>query len=277
MNKPIELNKEESAYLKGEAEPATSSVLISNSKYLNNPLFRDVYAQMGLKRDDYDLPAAYLVPELSRAFGEVTDYGRVFEALEKEKARIPEFADWLDARYLSSFTAEMVADCAPGTLGEMIHGFIADSGLAIDFMYKDPPENDYDYLVKRRVQNHDIEHMVTGLDASPVGEMALVVANSMAVSNYFEAGFAHELNAYGAILVATGTSRAALHYPAVLPTMYEGIARGHALGDKQKKPLFMIRWEDYLDWQVDDIREEFSFEDGPEKGSWDWTFDAFRG
>ena len=46
---------------------------------------------------------------------------------------------------------------------------------------------------------------------------------------------------------------------------------------KQKKPLFMIRWEDYLDWQIADIREEFNFQDGPPEGYWDWTFEAARG
>ncbi|AGH48503.1 MULTISPECIES: Coq4 family protein [Sphingomonadales] len=277
MNKPIELNKEESSYLMGAAEPAKSSVLISTSKYLNNPLFRDIYAQFGLKRDGHDLPAAYLIPELSRAFGEVTDYARVFAALEAEKARIPEFAAWLDERYISNFTAELVEGRAPGTLGALIHDFIVKSGLAIDFMYKDEPKNDFDFLVKRRVQNHDIEHMVTGLDPSPVGEIALIAANTVANSNYFQGDLVHELNAYGSILTATSISRAGLHYPDVLPTLLEGLARGYAVGAKQKKPFFMIRWEDYLDWQVSDIREEFNFQDGPELGAWEWTYDAFRG
>ena len=277
MNKPIELNKDEASYLMGAAEPLKSSVLISTSKYLNNPLFRDIYAQFGLKRDGHDLPAAYLIPELSRAFGEVTDYAQVFGALAAEKARIPEFAEWLDARFLSNFTPEAVAGCAPGTLGALIHDFIVKSGLDIDFMYTGAPANDFEYLVKRRVQNHDIEHMVTGLDPSPVGEIALIVANTVANSNYFQGDFVHELNAYGSILTATSISRAGLHYPAVLPTLLEGMARGHALGAKQKKPFFMIRWEDYLDWQVSAIREEFHFEDGPELGAWEWTYEAFRG
>lgn len=277
MNKPLELNRDEASYLMGSAEPPTSSVLISNSKYLNNPLFRDIYAQFGLKRDGHDLPAAYLIPELSRAFGEVTDYARVFGLLAEEKARLPEFAAWLDERYLSNFTGEMVEGSAAGTLGAMIHDFIVKSGLAIDFMYKDAPQNDFDFMVKRRVQNHDIEHMVTGLDPSPVGEIALIAANTVANANYFQGDLVHELNAYGSILMATSVSRAGLHYPNVLPTLLEGIARGYALGAKQAKPFFMVRWEDYLDWPIADIRKEFRFEDGPEDGVWEWTYDAFRG
>ena len=57
----------------------------------------------------------------------------------------------------------------------------------------------------------------------------------------------------------------------------DGIARGRALGEKQKRPLFMVKWEDYLDWPIADIRKEFRFEDGPEEGHWTWTFEASKG
>jgi len=277
MNEQTNLAADEAAYLMGAAEPVTSSVLISNSKYLNSPLFRDVYAQMGLKRDGRDLPDAYLIPTLSRAMGEVVDPVRTMELLAAEKARLPEFAAWLDERFVSDFTAEQTAHCAPGTLGARIHAFIAESGYQIDFLFKDAPRNDYEFLLKRRAQNHDIEHMVTGLCPSQVGEIALIVANTVANANYFSTDFAHELNLYGTVLMSTSLSRAGLHYPKALPSLLEGFARGQALGAKQKKPLFMIRWEDHLDRQIDDIRAEFGFEDGPEPGYWDWIFKVFKG
>lgn len=277
MSDTIELAKDEAAYLMGQAEPATSSVLISNSVYLNSPLFRDVYAQMGLKRDGTDLPDAYLIPTLSRAMGEVTDPARTAALLQAERERLPAFAAWLDERFLSNFTAEQLAGYADGTLGARIHKFIVDTGLDIDFMYKGAPRSDYEYLVKRRVQNHDIEHMVTGLCTSQVGEIGLIVANTIAVSNYFSVEFAKELNMYGTILMATSISRSGLHYSETLPALLEGFSRGYQLGMKQKKPFFMIRWEDYLDWQIADIRKEFGFEDGPEAGYWDWIHKAFKG
>ncbi|SFR88649.1 Coq4 family protein [Sphingomonas jatrophae] len=277
MNKQTTLAADEAAYLMGSGEPATSSVLISNSKYLNSPLFRDVYAQMGLKRDGHDLPDAYLIPALTRAMGDVVDPARTAALLEEERARLPEFAAWLDERFTSNFTAEQVADCKPGTLGARIHAFIADSGYQIDFLYKGAPASDYEFLVKRRAQNHDIEHMVTGLCPSQVGEIALIVANTVANANYFSTDFAHELNLYGTVLMSTSLSRSGLHYPKTLPSLLEGISRGYQLGAKQKRPLFMIRWEDHLDRPIADIRAEFGFEDGPEPGYWDWVFQAFKG
>src|SRR5438445_417080 len=94
---------DEASYLTGGREPAVSSVLVSSSKYLNNPLFRDLYAQMGLKRNGRDLPDAYLVPELNRAFAEVTDADAVAQLLAAERRRRPEFAAWLDERFVSQF------------------------------------------------------------------------------------------------------------------------------------------------------------------------------
>lgn len=276
-NLGLKLADKEAQYLKGGREPIAGSILISTSKYLNNPLFRDLFAQMGLKRDGHDLPGAYLVPEINRAFAEVTDTEALFGGLADARKRLPEFAAWLDARFVSNLKPEDVKDCAPGTLGERVYRFMRESGMDIDFMFLGEPRNDYEYLNKRRIQVHDIEHMVTGLDPSPVGEMALIVANTVANINYFGAEFAAELNRHGAFLVSTGLMRVSCHYASVVPAYLEGIVRGHALGSKQKRPLFMMKWEDYFDWKIEDIREEFNFHDGPPEGYWDWTFEAAKG
>lgn len=275
--KPKITDAAESAYLMGAVKPATSSILTSSSKYLNNSLFRDMFAQNGLKRDGHDLPAAYLIPEVLRAFSEVTDGPRLFALVEADKQRIPEFKAWLDERYLSDFNEGNLKGYEPGTLGARIYDFVVKSGMDIDFMFRGAPQNDYDFINKRRVQNHDIEHMVTGLCPSPVGEIGLIVANGTACHNYFSLDLAHEMNLNGYFLTSTSMMRTACHYPSVSPALLEAIARGYALGMKQKRPLFMARWENYLDWKIADVREEFNFQDGPEEGYWDWTFEAARG
>ncbi len=275
----MEILGEEANYLKGHDEPATSSVLISNSRFLNNPRFRDVYAQMGLKRNAGDLPDAYLIPEINRAVAEETDMARLYQLLESERKRLPEFAQWLDARFLSNWNEQDLSGCAEGTIGGMIRGFIETSGMDIDFMFKEMPNDDFGYLLKRRVQNHDIEHMVTGFDPTPVGEIALIVANAASISNYFEPEFASMLSLQPLTLASTSLMRVNCHYSAVVPAMLEGFARGHALGMKQQKPLFMLRWEDHLDDTLDAVRSIYGFEDGPDPraGHWSWTAEAARG
>lgn len=264
-------------YLKGTAAPLAGSILTSTSRFLNNPRFRDVYAQMGLKRDGGDLPGAYLIPEVNRATAEETDMALVLSRLAAEKARLPEFAAWLDAREVSDWNAKDLSNCREGTLGAAIRDFLADSGMEIDFMFRGEPADDFQFLLKRRVQNHDIEHILTGLDASPVGEIALIVANAVACFNYFDADFAAQLSFQPMFLASTSLMRFNCHYPSAVPAMLEGFALGHAVGTRQKRPFFMIRWEDWLDTPVTEIRAHFGFEDGPPPGHWDWVREAARG
>jgi ubiquinone biosynthesis protein COQ4 len=276
-NYGLELDQKEANYLQGSNDPIAGSILISTSKYLNNPLFRDLFAQMGLKRDGHDLPGAYLIPQINKAFAEVTDVNALYGGLRAARESIPEFRDWLNARFVSTLSAATVKDYAPDTLGSRVHDFIVKSGMDIDFMFTGEPKDDYEYINKRRIQVHDIEHMVTGLDPSPVGEMALIMANNVAVTNYFGDTLGGELNRHGMFLVSTGLMRAACHYPSVVNAYVDGLSRGFALGSKQKKPLFMHKWEDYFEWTIPSIREEFGFQDGPPDGYWDWTFEAAKG
>ena len=273
----MEIKGQEAAYLMGGDQPISGSLLISSSRFLNNPRFRDVYAQMGLKRDGRDIPTTYLIPEINRAIAEETDVERIRDLLLLERRRLPEFAQWLDARFLSNWNEAAVAHCEAGTLGALIRKFLQTSGMEIDFMFRGMPEDDFTYLLKRRVQNHDIEHLLTGFDTSPVGEIALIVANAQSLSGYFEPELAGLLSLQPMFLASTSLMRVACHYPAVLPAMLEGFARGQALGRKQPKPLFMVRWEDWIDRQVSEIREAFNFEDGCAEGYWDWTHEAARG
>lgn len=273
----MEINETEAAYLQGHAAPIAGSILTSTSRFLNNPRFRDVYAQMGLKRDGTDLPGAYLIPEINRAVAEEMDMADVMARLDAEKARLPEFAEWLDARFLSDWNARDLSACREGTLGAAIRDFIDKSGMDIDFMFRGLPADDFHYLLKRRVQNHDIEHIVTGLDTSPVGEIALIVANAVACFQYFEPEFAGDLSFQPMFLASTSLMRFNCHYPAVVPAMLEGFALGHAVGSKQRQPFFMIRWEDWIDVSIAEIRQHFGFEDGPPPGHWDWVHEAARG
>lgn len=271
------MNEEDAAYLKGENVPLASSILTSTSRFLNNPRMRDVYAQMGLKRDGHDLPPAYLIPELDRAIAEEIDQSHLEELLATEKARLPEFANWLDARFVSNWQDLDLSHCADGTVGAVIREFLSQTPFDVDFMFRDAPASDLGYLQKRRVQNHDIEHLITGFDPSQVGEIALIVANAVAIHAYFQPELAGALTFQPMTLVSTSIMRMACHYPDVVPAMLEGIARGQAMGARQERPLFMIRWEDWLDAPLEDARRSLHLDGEPDDGHWAWVDDASRG
>jgi ubiquinone biosynthesis protein Coq4 len=272
------MNKDESDYLKGGAQPlaTASSILISSSKYLNSAAMRNVVAQEMLRKVGTDLPPAYFIPEMNAAFNEVTDYPYILQLLAAERARLPEFAAWLDARFLSDFTPAAVAEFRPGTLGELVHGFVVESGFDIDFMFKGAPADDYQYWLKRFVQSHDIQHMVTGFDVTPIGEYALIMLNTVNYCDYFCPELAAELTRHTTLQVTCGMMRANLHYPRTLPLLLEALALGRAMARDLRRPLFYVKWEDYWDNSVAEIREDLNIRGAPAPDAWAWAYEEMR-
>ena len=252
-------------YFKGDRPPPAASVLTSTSKFLNSPLYRDIFSQFGLRLVGTDVPNTYLIPDMVRATEEMTDVARVLAA---EKQAKPEFAAWLDKRHLSRWRAEELKEHGPGTLGRRIHDFLTQTGMEMDFMSHAVPQSDYEYFKRRRIQDHDIEHMVTGLNTSPVGEIALIAFNNIAALNYFSPQFWQEISPGFLFLLTTSLMRASLHYPKTVVPYFEGMAIAHKMAMRQKQPFFFTEWEPYLDWTIADIREELHLTDAPPDGAW---------
>jgi ubiquinone biosynthesis protein Coq4 len=271
-----ELNVEEARYMCGDVEPAKSSVLISNSKYLNNPYYRDVFAQACLRRQGGDLPSTYLVPAMIKAMAEVTDRREIQGLIDAEKAQNPAFAAWLASRPDCRYSRDDVRACAPGTLAAAIRGFIEASGLNMEFMYKEDASDDIAFLSKRQMAVHDICHLVTGFNPNIVGEVALQLACIGAISRYFSPALAQHINATNAFSSTSHYTRISLHYHAVMPTLLEGMALGATMGLALKLPLFMYDWGAYLDWRLEDIAADMGIVRGPTT-AWDWTDEAATG
>jgi ubiquinone biosynthesis protein COQ4 len=269
------LDAKEAAYMQGEREPVQSSVLISNSKYLNNPYYRDAYVQHALRRHGHDLPHTYGIPMMVRAVNEMTDYPAAIQMIAEEKTKNREFADWLDARRVHTYRAEDLAGYAEGTLGARIRAFLAE-GYDMEFMHKADVTSDFDYMVKRRVAVHDLEHIVSGFGPNNAGEQALSMANVATAAHYFSPDLAQFVNAFNVWVTSTSYNRNSLHYPATMPVMLEAMQRGIEFGRALKKPLFMVNWEDYLDWTLEAIAGELGVTRGP-GDAWAWTSDASAG
>ena len=267
-------------YMQGDVRPAHPSVLHSNSKYLNNPYYREAYATQALRRYGRDLPVTYMVPIMQRALNETTDMKRVLQLFEEEKVKNPEFAEFLVARRYTVYTKENTEGYEPGTLGRAIHDFLCIPGMDIEFANRDKgdpkADSDIEYFMRRRGALHDIEHIVTGFEgSSTAGEQGLGMVHVTVESRYFTPELAQFISAPNVWITTTSYNRIALHYHHVLPTILESMQQGIAVGMAIEKPLFMYEWEDYLDWQLDDIAKELGFMRGPGK-EWDWTTEAAR-
>lgn len=263
-------------YMEGEAEPVTSSVLISNSKYLNDPYYRDVFVQLGLRRYGHDLPTTYLVPKIAKALKEVTDFAEFTALVDAEKKKKPEFAEWLAARTYTVYHREDLVGMKPGTLGHAIWELLGIPGIQMDLQSELQINNDLDYIAKRRAANHDIEHIVTGFGPNAAGELALGVTNITTCVSYFTPELAHQINAGIVMINSVVMHRTSLHYPAALPIILEATRLAIEMGQTLKRPLLLVKWEDMIDWQLDDIAAHFGITRGP-GSAWDWTTDATTG
>lgn len=270
------LDADETRYMQGPAEPATSSVLISSSKYLNSPYYRDTFAQFALRRHGHDLPNTYMIPMMIKALDEVADYPAFARLIAEERVRNPAFAAWLDARVMPDFRPDTLRDYPEGTLGAAIRAFIETSGYDIEFMKPRPVQSDIDYLVRRRSPLHDLEHMVTGFGPNSAGEQALAICNTVSIARCFTPELAQMLSHTTLFVSASGYMRTALHYPALLPTYADAMRQGIAMGQALRRPLFLEPWEEYLGWTVAEIAVHLGIERGPDEG-WAWTTEAGAG
>jgi ubiquinone biosynthesis protein COQ4 len=270
------LDAAEARYMQGTREPATSSVLISNSKYLNSPLYRDVFAQSALRRHGHDLPQTYLIPPMIQAIEEVTDYEEVVRLVAAEKQKNPEFGAWVDARRWTTYRADELRHHGAGTLGAAIRIFLEQSGMNMEFIKAREVTSDVQYIRQRRVVLHDIEHLVTGFGPNSAGEQALALCNVAATARYFTPALAQYFSHATYFVSVASFARASLHYHGVLPAYLEAMQKGIAAGLALEKPLFLVEWEEYLDWHLEDIAAHFGFVRGPAQG-WDWTNEATTG
>jgi ubiquinone biosynthesis protein COQ4 len=256
----------------GVAAVTESSVLVSSSPYLNSAPLRELIAQEMLRRNGADLPMTSYIPDVAKIFMELEDWPKIFQLFEEEKARLPEFKKWLDGRKISLFKPEELAGAKPGTLRFAIHDFTMNLGYNMDHFYQGMEiKTDFDFYMKERTHSHDIEHMITGLEANHAGEIALISANMRAMYKYFTPELAAFFNRISAYLKAKTTMKSALFYPEAFKIELEAEDFGAQQGKAWKYPLFLVPFRDYLDWQISDIREELGIKNPPKAGIWAWT------
>jgi ubiquinone biosynthesis protein COQ4 len=249
-----------------------SSVLISSSKYLNNPELRNLIAQEMLRRNGPDMPNTAFIPEVAQILITMEDFGRVMQLFEEEKARLPKFREWCDKRALCDFKKDDVKDCKPGTLGAALHDFMVNSGYELDIFYREiQVVNDLTFYLRQTALTHDIEHMVSGFLPNHGGEVALLTANMHAKVRYFHPELAAFFNRVQTYLKAKTIMKDGLHYPQAMALNLEAEYRGAEQGRNWAYPMMLADWRAMVDWQIADIRKELNITPVPEDGLWDGT------
>jgi len=254
----------EAAYMRGERPAVEGSLPMSTSRFLNSPLFVHAFSRMALRKMGDDIAVTYDIPDMSRAIDDVADYAEWAKLIEVEKRKKPDFAAWLEERRTTQYDPRTMGHYADGTLGAAIRDFMISSGYDLEFMDKGmQPANDLEYLMKRAGECHDIQHMVTGFGPNIAGEHALIMMNVTSNALYFSPDLAAYISRSPYFLASANLMRSSLHYPAGMPRLLEATQLGIEAGRALRKPLHIINWEEYLDWQMADIAADLGFTRGP--------------
>lgn len=274
MSTQAQVGDADRAYFNGGIQQIAteSSVLVSNSRYLNHAGLRSLIAQEMLRRNGPDLPNTAFIPEVAQILHELEDMPAILRLFEEEKARLPKFREWLERRQLSDFSLAEVKDCAPGTLGAALRNWMETTGYQLDLFFQGVEvTNDFTYYLRQTSLTHDIEHMVTGFGPNHGGEVAMVTANMHARARYFRPELANFFNRVFAYLKSKTILKDALYYPEAMAVNLEAEFRGAEQGRNWKYPIMLAPWRDMVDWQLADIREELGITPVPEEGLWEDT------
>ena len=159
----------------------------------------------------------------------------------------------LQDRYLSPTPDRRYLESLPdGSLGREFERYLKENDLDANLLRESAfieahrkRGEDVGYLAERGFQLHDLFHVLTGYDTTPLGEVRVVsftVAQAPA--------------SYPAMIIASRPLQMVLYRPELLPALMDAITEGWALG-RRAKPLMGVHWEEYWERPVAELREEY--------------------
>ena len=132
------------------------------------------------------------------------------------------------------------------SLGYIYASYMKKTGFNPNLHAGMEPVSDAHYIELRLSQTHDLWHVLTGFDTSPMGEIGLQA--------FHLPQFPYPL---ATLLIANSLISSTLMEPNLLPELIEAIAQGFQMG-KAAKPLFSQRWEDHWEKPLSQWQRELN-------------------
>ncbi|WP_181008335.1 Coq4 family protein [Sphingomonas montanisoli] len=248
-------------------ETTDSSLLISSSRYLNNPQIRDIIATWLLRKNGPDFPVeADHTLGLSTAMAQVNPAHETAALMEEERKINPAFDAWLKEGFISTYTNDDFHKYAPGTVGGIISKQIKERGfdiqLGLDLNNFDP-SNAYDYWRVRSRQTHDFEHIITGGQFNSLGEIPVIFGRTVNEATHLSPALASRLAAYTMFAGLRMISRSLLHYPETWPMAMRLLEQGIRVG-RESPPFWFFRWEEVFHLTPAEARVHFGMPEAEE-------------
>ena len=156
----------------------------------------------------------------------------------------------LAERYLSPVPdMDELGALAPGTLGKEFAEHIEANGLDVNKLRESAfidahakGGEDQGYLAERGFQLHDLFHVLTGYDTTPLGEVKVVSFTSAQIAS-----------PYPMMIMTTRPLQMALYDPNLLPYVMDAVTEGWHLG-RVADQLIGVKWEEHWEKPLDDLR-----------------------
>ncbi|WP_374281831.1 hypothetical protein [Novosphingobium sp.] len=231
-----------------------SSVLVSSSKYLNNPRLRDWLAMILLRRNGKDLPPPAEMHEFLSILNELRDFDRIEEQITAERKVNPQLDAWFSEGHISRYKIEDFAQYQPGSLGQIFYDQMTGGNYDIQIVPWSEPKTQLEFFNLRSGQTHDFEHILTGGGFNFMGELVPYWYRLTNVPRFIkDQQLVTELNIINIFGSLRYQTRTALHYPEVWPVCTDCIQRGITVGT-QSDALFLARIEDAFHLPLEEAR-----------------------
>ena len=232
-----------------------SSVLISSSKYLNDPRLREWVAMILLRKNGPDFPPQAEMYEIIGILDSLRDHDRIEAMFTAERAVNPALDAWFEERFISKYKIEDFAHYSPGSAGRIFYDQMTSGNYEIQIMPWHEPRSQLEYYNLRSGQTHDFEHILCGGGFNFMGEL---VPYWTRLTNVFKHIKDQELAGELSVLQLFGslryTVRTMLHYPQIWQTCVKAIQRGMRVG-QESDAIFMAKMETIFDLPLAEARE----------------------
>jgi ubiquinone biosynthesis protein COQ4 len=237
-----------------------SSLLTSNSRWLNNSAVREILATWLLRKNGPDFPVeADHTLGMREATEQVIPPSEIEELLVEERRVNPTFDAFMGEGFFSRFRNEDFDQYAPGTfggiIGRQIREFGFDLTLGVDMSKVERPTTNFAYWKLRTGQTHDFEHIAVGGQFNSIGEIVVIFAKAANTSMHVGPELASALNAYLLFSGMRMVSRSLLHYPQTWPKALECLEQGLRVG-RASTPIYAYRYEDVFHLTPEAAREK---------------------
>ncbi|MEC4813187.1 MAG: Coq4 family protein [Scytonema sp. PMC 1069.18] len=226
-----------------EITQAMAQVLSNSESLLNDPNFVQAFLSVAAYPYDPELAWYYKLEEVVRHL----DEQQSSDFVEKLQFN-PDMAEMISQHYFGPQykLKDLQRDCPPGSLGYAYYHHMTRNGIPAYEYSAFEASDDISYIKLRKMQTHDIWHVITGYNTNIFEELALQGFYQGQTPTVYQTLLMLALVLHFATVQTKDLNTA-------LEALFEGWHRG-----RTARPLWAVRWEEMWQRPLADIQAEYN-------------------